>query len=156
MFNKSAEVQYGPADAAGGGGLERLVQQNIAQRGRRNNNCLNANTLAIAATGSRLEGHCADQDISRNERTQVKGGGAANGGTGGDFDAQQIAQSGRQNNNCASPHYFFGNTTFSGSRVNGCCGNKDASHLKHTWDESGGAEADGGEADSSESQGGSY
>ena len=31
--------------------------------------------------------------------------------------------------------------------------NKDASHSKHTWDESGGAEANGGEADSSESQG---
>ena len=87
------------------------VQQNIAQRGRRNNNCFNANTLVIAATGSRLEGHCADQEISRNEYTQVKGGGAsANGGTGGDFDAQQIAQSGRQNNNCASPNYFFGYT----------------------------------------------
>ncbi|MFG2193773.1 hypothetical protein [Streptomyces sp. NPDC048639] len=150
--NKFADVHNGPADAAGGGGTTRLPQQNIAQRGRQNNNCLNANTLSLELSGGRLDGRCADQDLSRNEHTHVKGGGAtANGGTGTNFDVQQVAQEGRQNNNCASPNYTFIDP-FTGSRIDGRCGNKDGSVSKRTWDESGGAEANGGEAGGSESQ----
>ncbi|MEU6080103.1 hypothetical protein [Streptomyces sp. NPDC047108] len=147
-FNKAADVRNGAADAAGGGAIG-LTQQNIAQRGRQNNNCLTPNVFPIEPSGSRVDGHCADQDLSRNKHTHIKGGGAAaNGGTGTlDLGGQQVAQEGRQNNNCSSPNLFFDDAFFTGSRLEGQCGNKDTSHSQHTWEKNGGAEANGGAGD---------
>ncbi|MFG2196753.1 hypothetical protein [Streptomyces sp. NPDC048639] len=140
----------GGAQANGGTSSSDLFQQNIAQEGRQNNNCANPNSLDVEVTGGRTGSRCGHKDGSLNQDTLVKGGGAqANGGssTGGDAFQQNIAQEGKQNNNCANPN--AGDITITGGRDQTDCGTTDKSINAHTKDFGGGAEADGGSSTAS-------
>ncbi|GDY65818.1 hypothetical protein AQJ43_33335 [Streptomyces avermitilis] len=150
-FNGFSKVHTGPADAKGGGGTTRLAQQNVAQRGRQNNDCASRNTFSLTASGDKIQSNCADEDTSVSDHTYSQGRGAsAEGRSGGNFDQQNVAQAGRQNNICDSPDYVFPDLT--GSRFDTDCTNKDASVSRHTSDKSGGAQARGAQAGSSEVQ----
>ncbi|MEV6315952.1 hypothetical protein, partial [Streptomyces sp. NPDC051776] len=97
----------GPAEAEGGSTSLGLVQQNTAQRGRQNNNCHNPNASPVTVDSGRVDSRCTDQDFSFSKHTLVKGGGArAEGGStpGGESFQQNVAQAGRQNNNCNHPN----------------------------------------------------
>ncbi|MEV6315179.1 hypothetical protein [Streptomyces sp. NPDC051776] len=142
-----SRINNGPAVAQGGSAAMSLAQQNTAQRGRQNNNCNNPNDAEIPVTGSRVDGHCADQDVSFSKHTLVKGGGArAEGGssTSGEVFQQNVAQEGRQNNNCNSPNPNPNLLGTEGSRWVGRCKNKDRSFSKRTRIKGGGARAEGG------------
>ncbi|MEU6083909.1 hypothetical protein [Streptomyces sp. NPDC047108] len=145
-FNKSAKVRSGGANAEGGSGVDSFGQQNTAQSGRQNNNCANPNAIElISVTGGRVEGFCTDKDRSVNLHTKTKGGPAnATGGSGTEFslNQQNIAQEGRQNNNCANPN--DPDVVISGGRSTGHCRNKDASFSRHTLSTGRGANASGG------------
>ncbi|MFJ9961517.1 hypothetical protein [Streptomyces avermitilis] len=150
-FNGFSKVHTGPADAKGGGGTSRLAQQNVAQRGRQNNDCASRNTFSLSSSGDKIQSNCADEDTSVSDHTYSEGRGAsAEGRSGGNFDQQNVAQAGRQNNICDSPNYVFPDLT--GSRFDTDCTNKDASVSRHTSDKSGGAQARGAQAGSAEVQ----
>ncbi|MEV6319526.1 hypothetical protein [Streptomyces sp. NPDC051776] len=139
-------IHDGPAEADGGSAARDAVQQNVAQRGRQNNNCHNINESNATLDSGRLESSCTDQDHSITTHSLVKGRGArAVGGNAGGTDVfqQNIAQVGRQNNNCSSLN-LRSNLTVTGSQVEARCGNKDGSFSKHTHLRSGGARAEGG------------
>ncbi|MEU6083460.1 hypothetical protein [Streptomyces sp. NPDC047108] len=146
-LNKFSEVHTGSADAMGGSRLDgSLTQQNVAQRGRQNNNCANPNDVddpVDGIIGSRLVSQCTDEDVSFSEHTYTRGRGATAQGGAGSREDQNIAQTGRQNNNCANPNLLFFDT-FDSSRLEARCGNKDRSASKHAWVDSGGARAEGG------------
>ncbi|MFE1753184.1 hypothetical protein ACFW88_22025 [Streptomyces anandii] len=149
--NLFSKVHYGPAHASGGNGTSRLSQENVAQRGRQNNDCADPNTLSLAATDTRIATRCGDLDRSVNEYTHSSGRGAfADGASGRNFDQENVAQEGRQNNVCDSPNYLFPDLT--DSRLNVDCGNKDVSANRHSWETGGGARAIGGQAGSAEQQ----
>ncbi|MEV6319121.1 hypothetical protein [Streptomyces sp. NPDC051776] len=151
-FSKHTWIKGGGARAEGGSSTtEDVTTQNIAQEGRQNNNCNNSNENlgALNVTGSRVQGRCGNKDASFSKHTWIKGGGArAEGGssTTEDVTTQNIAQEGRQNNNCNNSNENLGALNVTGSRVQGRCGNKDASFSKHTWIKGGGARAEGGSA----------
>ncbi|MEV6319263.1 hypothetical protein [Streptomyces sp. NPDC051776] len=145
-----SRIQAGRADAEGGSAPVTPVQQNIAQRGRQNNNCNSVNTT-ITVTGGRVEGRCTDQDLSYSKHTHIKGRGAlAEGGSAtlDQIDQQNIAQEGRQNNNCNTTN-DLSNIALDGGRVEARCGNKDRSFGRHTHVKSGGARAHGGSSTTS-------
>ncbi|MEV6319120.1 hypothetical protein [Streptomyces sp. NPDC051776] len=142
-----SRIQGGPAHAQGGTSALDLTEQNIAQRGRQNNNCHNPNASAITLDSSRLQGRCTDQDHSFTTHTFVKGGGArAEGGsaTSDDVFQQNVAQEGRQNNNCNNPNNDSDIDLSEGGRAAFRCGNKDHSFSRHAWVKSGGARTGGG------------
>ncbi|MEV6318365.1 hypothetical protein [Streptomyces sp. NPDC051776] len=126
-FNKHTLVKDGEAFAEGGSSTGGDVfQQNIAQKGRQNNNCNNPNSTVIGTAetpaGGRLKANCKLVDHSANVETATIGGGAkAEGGssTAGLFQ-QNVAQEGRQNNNCNNPNNLT-LTIDSGSRAEGKC-----------------------------------
>ncbi|MEV6318998.1 hypothetical protein [Streptomyces sp. NPDC051776] len=146
-FSKHTWVKGGGARAEGGSSTTADVnQQNFSQEGRQNNNCHSPNRLVITVNdGGRMEGRCTDQDFSFSKHTHVKGAGArAEGGhTAADVDQQNVAQEGRQNNNCNNPN-TNGDITVTGGRLTTRCGNEDFSFSKHTWVKGGGAQAKGG------------
>ncbi|MEV6318995.1 hypothetical protein [Streptomyces sp. NPDC051776] len=149
-----SRIHNGPAEVEGGDASETgLAEQNTAQRGRQNNNCNNVNATGITVSGSRVKGHCTDQDLSITKHTSIKGGGArAHSGTsGGSTSSQAVtqqntAQEGRQNNTCNSPSFtaFEPIAVTGGGRVSARCENKDASFTTHTSIKGGGARAHGG------------
>ncbi|MFG2192932.1 hypothetical protein [Streptomyces sp. NPDC048639] len=146
-FSKHTRIKGGGAEAQGGSSTaDNVTQQNIAQEGRQNNNCDNPNDSAdLTVTGGRVEDRCTQQDSSFSKHTDIKGGGAqAQGGSssGGSVGQQNVAQEGRQNNNCSNPNQT--NITVSGGRLTGRCGTKDGSFNKHTLVRGGGAQAQGG------------
>ncbi|MEV6319536.1 hypothetical protein [Streptomyces sp. NPDC051776] len=157
-FSKRTWVKGGGARAEGGNATGGDVdQQNIAQEGRQNNNCANPNLPSTDLNdGSQETSGCGNRDASFSKHTWVKGGGArAEGGnaTGGDVDQQNIAQEGRQNNNCSNSNENLGDLDVTGGgRVEGRCGNKDTSVSKHRWVKGGGARAEGGSATADVSQ----
>ncbi|MEU6081906.1 hypothetical protein [Streptomyces sp. NPDC047108] len=139
-----SEFRSGGADAVGGSSGTGLFQQNTAQRGRQNNNCSDLNQSGILVQGGRLEDSCADTDTSTAYKAFVRSGGAkANGGSGAASVTQQnIAQEGRQNNNCGNLN--AGEPSVIGGSSGSDCVNDNASADKHTWIKGGGAEANGG------------
>ncbi|MEV6319297.1 hypothetical protein [Streptomyces sp. NPDC051776] len=140
-----SRMHNGLAVSQGGTSAATLAQQNIAQRGRQNNNCHNPNGSFLTVNGGRVEGHCTDRDLSFSKHTFIKGGGARAEGGSSDADLfqQNIAQEGRQNNNCHNRN--LSDTTVTGGGVErSSCGNKDASFSKHTQIKGGGARAEGG------------
>ncbi|MEV6318896.1 hypothetical protein [Streptomyces sp. NPDC051776] len=145
-FTKHSEFRGGGADAEGGSNTTSgLVQQNAAQRGLQNNYCANPNSASIILSGGTLETHCKDTNKSTNHKAFVHNGAAkANGGSAAaaELVQQNIAQEGRQNNNCASPNGFFPAPTSSGPES--VCANHDASANKHTRTKGKGAAAEGG------------
>ncbi|MEV6319472.1 hypothetical protein [Streptomyces sp. NPDC051776] len=153
-LSKHVFVKSGGARAVGGSTAEAFAdveQQNIAQEGRQNNNCNNPNadTDVTVEGGGRVKGRCGNKDHSFSKHVFAKSGGArADGGstTGVDSDVQQqnIAQEGRQNNNCNNPNNDSNVDVDEGGRLGARCGNKDHSFSKHTFAKSGGARADGG------------
>ncbi|WP_208032801.1 hypothetical protein [Streptomyces cyanogenus] len=142
--NKKTVTKGGGATANGGNGAGFVAQQNVAQEGRQNNNCANPNATAAVVSGGRLAGQCESVDASVNKKTVTKGGGAtASGGdSGGDLAQQNVAQEGRQNNNCANPN--DSTLTLDGSRDEVTCGLADDSVNVKTVEAGGGAEARGG------------
>ncbi|MEV6315480.1 hypothetical protein [Streptomyces sp. NPDC051776] len=146
-LSKHTHIKGGGARAEGGSSTSDAVnQQNVAQEGRQNNNCSNPNRTDITVDPGRLEDRCTQKDFSLSKHTRIKGGGArAEGGssTSGDVNQQNVAQEGRQNNNCNSPNE---NTDISltGGRVEGRCGQQDLSFSKHTHIKGGGARVEGG------------
>ncbi|MFG2196820.1 hypothetical protein [Streptomyces sp. NPDC048639] len=146
-FSKHTQVKGGGARADGGSSTtSNVVQQNVAQEGRQNNNCHNPNSNTdVTVSGGRVDARCTGQDFSFSKHTQVKGDGArADGGSAAASAIQQdVAQEGRQNNNCNSPTEVS-DLDVSGGRVEARCGNKDRSFSEHTRVEGGGARADGG------------
>ncbi|MEV6319376.1 hypothetical protein [Streptomyces sp. NPDC051776] len=149
-LNAFSRIQNGPAIAQGGSAATTVVQQTIAQRGRQNNNCQNPNNASITLDDGRVEGLCTDQDHSFNKQTLVKNGGAhAKGGDSGTentLEQQNIAQVGRQNNNCNNPNDDSDITLMGGGRVDGRCKNKDGSFNHKTLTKGRGARAHGGSA----------
>ncbi|MEV6319404.1 hypothetical protein [Streptomyces sp. NPDC051776] len=145
-FSKHTWIKGGGARALGGNATTVDVeQQNIAQEGRQNNNCANASDADIEVTGSRETSRCGNKDHSFSNHTLIKGGGArAEGGSAaGSVDQQNVAQEGRQNNNCANFN-VPATDVIDGGRETSRCGNKDASFSKHTWIKGGGARSEGG------------
>ncbi|MFG2191761.1 hypothetical protein [Streptomyces sp. NPDC048639] len=121
-FNHKTFVKGGGAEANGGSGaLDDFGQQNVAQEGRQNSNCANPNGGEVELAGSRRDVKCGAVDKSTNVRTKEIGGGAeADGGSGelGLFQ-QNVAQEGRQNNNCGNPNNL--DVVASGSRTSAQC-----------------------------------
>ncbi|MEU6083645.1 hypothetical protein [Streptomyces sp. NPDC047108] len=121
-FNHKTVTKGGGAEASGGyGGVATVLDQNVAQEGRQNSNCGNPNGLGLELTGGRLDAECGAVDASTNVRTKEIGGGAkAEGGSGavGLFQ-QNVAQEGRQNNNCGNPNNLA--LTVSGGRSSTQC-----------------------------------
>ncbi|MEV6319333.1 hypothetical protein [Streptomyces sp. NPDC051776] len=149
-----SRIHTGPAHAQGGSGT-RVAQQNVAQKGRQNNNCNSPNAVTLGVDGSRVEGRCTDQDFSFSKHTRVKGGGArAEGGSSATTNVfqQNIAQEGRQNDNCNNPNATGIIRLEEGSRASSRCGNKDVSFSKHTRVKGGGARAEGGNANTTVDQ----
>ncbi|MEV6317043.1 hypothetical protein [Streptomyces sp. NPDC051776] len=147
-----SRIHNGSADAQGGSAAADVVQQNTAQRGRQNNNCNNPNGAEITLDSSRVEGRCADQDFSFSKHTLIKGGGVrAEGGssTAAEVFQQNVAQEGRQNNNCNNPNDAEIGLT-GGGRIKADCGNKDFSFSKHTLVKGGGVRAEGGSSTAAE------
>ncbi|MEV6318932.1 hypothetical protein [Streptomyces sp. NPDC051776] len=149
-FSKHARIKGGGARAEGGSSTgDDMFQQNIAQEGRQNNACNNSNFVGIEVDGDRLEGSCGNKDGSFSKHTRVKGGGArAEGGsntTAADLLQQNIAQEGRQNNNCNNLDNDA-TLTVTGGRVQARCGHKDFSFNRKTFVKGGGAHAEGGSA----------
>ncbi|WP_229859836.1 hypothetical protein [Streptomyces anandii] len=68
--NKHTKEKNRGAHVEGGDALGRLTQQNIAQEGRQNNACGNANDLTLTATGARTRSECVAGDRSVNIGTQ--------------------------------------------------------------------------------------
>ncbi|MEV6318985.1 hypothetical protein [Streptomyces sp. NPDC051776] len=139
-----SRIQPGPADAEGGSSALDLGQQNTAQRGQQNNNCHNPNESEVEVTGGRVEGRCTDRDFSVTKHTRVEGGSArAEGGSSADAEVNQqnVAQSGRQNNNCN--HLNSSGIEVTGGRVEGRCTDRDFSVTKHGRVKGGGARAEG-------------
>ncbi|MFG2192733.1 hypothetical protein [Streptomyces sp. NPDC048639] len=131
---KFSRVYRGEADAAGGSAVTSLIQQNTAQRGQQNNNCMNLDESDLTLTGGRVEGHCTDRDVSLSELAVEKGRGArAGGGSGSGQSAtsmvnvleQNTAQDGRQNNSCGNLNNL--ELTGSGSRNTNQCAAADRS-----------------------------
>ncbi|MEV6319143.1 hypothetical protein [Streptomyces sp. NPDC051776] len=153
-FSKHTLIKGGGARAEGGSATAGLEQQNTAQEGRQNNNCANPNFPSTTLDPGRETSHCGNKDASFSKHTLIKGGGArAEGGSAGeDVIQQNIAQEGRQNNNCNNSNERIGGLTVTGGRFEGRCGNKDASFSKHTWVKGGGARAEGGSATGDVSQ----
>ncbi|MFG2194885.1 hypothetical protein [Streptomyces sp. NPDC048639] len=146
-------VHGGGAEANGGSGTGAFTvdvnEQNTAQEGRQNNNCVNQNNaFDTTLSGARTEGQCENDDASRSKYTQhTSGGAAANGGGVNNegftiMNQQNTAQEGRQNTNCAS----LGGSTFelTGGRTDDRCRNRDTSLSDHALTSSGGANANGG------------
>ncbi len=147
--NKHTVTRGGGAHAEGGSTTGNFVlEQNVAQEGRQNNNCANVNSvLPNRLNGSRAASHCTNADASRNKHTVTRGGGAhAEGGstTAGQGFQQNVAQEGRQNNNCADNDQ--GSITLTGTRAHSRCATVDRSVNVGTVDRSGGAETEGGSA----------
>ncbi|MEV6318983.1 hypothetical protein [Streptomyces sp. NPDC051776] len=147
-FSKHTRIKGGGARAHGGSSTGADVgQQNIAQEGRQNNTCHNLNAADIDVDGGRETSRCGNKDASFSKHTHIKGGGArADGGstTVGAVAQQNIAQVGRQNNNCTNPNPADEDISVDSGRQRSRCGNKDASFSKHTHIKGGGARADGG------------
>ncbi|MEV6316755.1 hypothetical protein [Streptomyces sp. NPDC051776] len=145
-FSKHTVVKGGGARAEGGSSTQHVGQQNAAQEGRQNNFCSSGNDDAdFTVSGGRVEARCKNKDVSFNHKAFVKGGGArVEGGssTGGSVHQQNVAQEGRQNNNCNNPN--GGNFTVTGSRYEVRCKTEDGSANVRTADFGGGARATGG------------
>ncbi|GGX78913.1 hypothetical protein [Streptomyces anandii] len=125
------------------GGSSSLNQQNLAQKGRQNNNCGQANYTDITLTGGTASETCSNRDGSRNRYTASEGRGArAEAGSSGLVNQQNTAQEGRQNNNCGNSN----NATLvvRGGDARGACANKNASDSSHTLTRNGGSTARGG------------
>ncbi|MEU6084326.1 hypothetical protein [Streptomyces sp. NPDC047108] len=132
------------AQAEGGSGVSTVDQQNTAQEGRQNNNCVNPGAGSVDLTGGRAAHRCGNEDASLSKYTHRTGGGA-NARSGGDDlfpEHQNTAQEGRQNNNCANPN--SNDVTLEPGRAESRCGNKDVSFSKYTSYRGGGADAEGG------------
>ncbi|MEV6319527.1 hypothetical protein, partial [Streptomyces sp. NPDC051776] len=145
-ITKHTRIKGGGARAEGGSSASGVDQQNIAQEGRQNNNCNTHNSLALNVTGGRETSRCGNKDHSLSKHTWIKGGGARTKGgssTDSDVDQQNIAQEGRQNNNCNNFNVPSTDVT-DGGRETSRCGNKDHSLSKHTWIKGGGARSEGG------------
>ncbi|MEV6315951.1 hypothetical protein, partial [Streptomyces sp. NPDC051776] len=102
-FSKHTRIKGGGARAEGGSSTTSTVsQQNVAQEGRQNNNCNNLNGSDIAVEGGRSEADCKTVNRSASLGTVEIGGGAqAEGGSStGVLFQQNVAQEGRQSNNC--------------------------------------------------------
>jgi len=142
-FDHGGFVKGDGAEANGGSAAGTLSQQNIAQESRQNSNCANPNEVTFVVSG-RVEGRCFEKDASFNKHARFKGGGAeANGGSAvADAFQQNIAQEGRQNNNCANPNGSSLEAT--GGRAEVDCVTVDRSDNVHTTEIGRGAEADGG------------
>ncbi|MEV6318052.1 hypothetical protein [Streptomyces sp. NPDC051776] len=155
-FSKHIRIKGGGARAEGGSAEVDVLQQNIAQEGRQNNNCRTRGegfVGSLSVTGGRVETRCGNRDGSFSKHTGVKGGGARAEGGGAEEDLfqQNIAQEGRQNNNCDNPNNNS-SITVAGGRVSTGCGNKDTSFSKHTRIKGGGARAEGGSGGADVSQ----
>ncbi|MEV6318732.1 hypothetical protein [Streptomyces sp. NPDC051776] len=123
-FSKHIHIKGGGARAEGGSAtVGGVFQQNIAQEGQQNNNCNNLNAgSTLTVVGDRVRARCGNKDASFNRHTHTKSGGARAGGgssTGADVRQQNIAQEGRQNNNCRNPNSLTLNATGSRSTT-GC------------------------------------
>ncbi|MFG2191762.1 hypothetical protein [Streptomyces sp. NPDC048639] len=120
-FNHKTVTKGGGAEANGGYGVADVGQQNIAQEGRQNSNCGNANGLDLEVSGGRRDVECGAVDASTNVRTKEIGGGAEADGGGGAVNLfqQNVAQEGRQNNNCGNPNNLA--LTVSGGRSSTQC-----------------------------------
>ncbi|WP_019887352.1 hypothetical protein [Streptomyces purpureus] len=142
----------GGAVVEGGSGVVGVSEQNTAQEGRQNNNCLNSSDAVAQLIGGREEGRCGNEDVSVSKHTLHQGGGArADGGSDTSvIDQQTTAQEGRQNNNCAHDNFAF--TEAIGNRAEGRCENKDASFDEGTLVKGGGAHAQGGTGRSTDHQ----
>ncbi|MEV6319331.1 hypothetical protein [Streptomyces sp. NPDC051776] len=146
-FSKHARVKGGGARTEGGSTTSSVTEQNVAQEGRQNNNCNNANQNSDTEVhAGRLTTRCGNKDFSFSKHARVKGGGArTEGGAGAAFVEQQnVAQEGRQNNNCSNLNSGGDITVQDGGRAAFRCGNKDVSVGKHTWVKGGGARTVGG------------
>ncbi|MEU6084796.1 hypothetical protein [Streptomyces sp. NPDC047108] len=136
----------GPRATAGGGSapMGGVGQENTAQDGRQNNNCVRANGASTTVTGGRADGRCVTADGSFNAFAHVERGGAdAAGGTGPfQVSQQNTAQRGRQNNNCASPN--AGSLGARGGGFDSRCVDRDRSFSDHTTVKGKGAAAETG------------
>ncbi|MEV6316752.1 hypothetical protein [Streptomyces sp. NPDC051776] len=147
-FSKHTLIKGGGARVEGGSSTGGQVrQQNIAQEGRQNNACNNPNRSGDieAIGGGRTQDRCRNRDHSFSKHTLIKGGGArVEGGSSAaaDVEQQNVAQEGRQNNNCNN----LNDTEFTveGGRAVGRCGNQDLSFSKDTLIKGGGARVEGG------------
>ncbi|MEU3283300.1 hypothetical protein [Streptomyces antibioticus] len=104
-FNKDYVSVSGGAKATGGSATTgELQQQNIAQQGKQNNNCANANNTDITLTDSKIKTDCAAIDESLNlHSADISHGAKVEGGSGMvNLYQQNVAQEGRQNNNCGN------------------------------------------------------
>ncbi|MFG2196504.1 hypothetical protein [Streptomyces sp. NPDC048639] len=140
----------GPGATAGGGSaaMGGLGQENTAQDGRQNNNCVRTNGGRTTVDGGRVDGRCVTADGSLNAFAHVKRGGTdAAGGDGPLQVAQQnTAQRGRQNNNCASGGTGGSTVTASGGGMESRCADRDFSSSEHTTVEGEGAAVSGAPA----------
>ncbi|MEV6319329.1 hypothetical protein [Streptomyces sp. NPDC051776] len=165
-FTKGTLIKSGGARAHGGSGQggnasSFVDQQNMAQEGRQNNNCVNLGSDSELEDTGRLTAHCENKDASFTQHARINASGArAHGGnaTGAAGDTvqvgqQNIAQEGRQNNNCTNAEegadILLGS---GGSQLTIRCRNQDASFSKHSRIKSGGAHASGGSGSDVEQQ----
>ncbi|MFG2195430.1 hypothetical protein [Streptomyces sp. NPDC048639] len=114
-------VKGGGAQTTGGSATAAVSQQNSAQEGRQNNNCADTNNLDATITGGRAHARCTTVDDSATLGSAEFGGGAeaAGGTSGASLFQQNIAQEGRQNNDCANLNNLT--LTTSGSRTDNQC-----------------------------------
>ncbi|KOU56781.1 hypothetical protein ADK57_40865 [Streptomyces sp. MMG1533] len=99
--SKGTVTRSGGAEATGGDSGLSSTQQNIAQEGRQNNACGNAN---VGSVSGEAQAHCTTHDGSVSKGTVTRSGGArATGGNSTlELTQQNIAQEGRQNNACGN------------------------------------------------------
>ncbi|MEV6319094.1 hypothetical protein [Streptomyces sp. NPDC051776] len=121
----------GGARALGGNGgsaTASVFQQNTAQEGWQNLNCANPNATSFSLTASTARTKCATVDRSVTVGTvELSGGSRAVGGNSvATLEQQNIAQDGRQHNNCANPN--SSPLAASGARTTNTCVAVDTSH----------------------------
>ncbi|MEV6318596.1 hypothetical protein [Streptomyces sp. NPDC051776] len=130
--SKHTTIKGGGAEASGGSSGTGLVQQNTAQAGRQNANCVNPNNAVISLTDSRSEARCMTLDHSKSVHAAEFGRGAESAGGSaplGFLALQNTAQTGRQNDNCANPNGL--SLTASGSHLRTQCSTVDISKNIH-------------------------
>ncbi|MEU6080024.1 hypothetical protein [Streptomyces sp. NPDC047108] len=144
--NHRTLTESGGAHSTGGAAGPSLFQQNTAQEGRQNASCAFSGGSALQVDGGRLESRCITRDLSRNDHSLTKSGGARAAGGGGATGIvvveDNVAQEGRQNNAC--DRVLNNGINVTGGGVESRCAAHDLSRNRHTLTKSGGAHTTGG------------
>ncbi|MEV6313867.1 hypothetical protein [Streptomyces sp. NPDC051776] len=103
-LNRKTFVKGKGAEVDGGSSAMSAAEQNVAQEGRQNSHCANANATNLTVTGVSGKVHCTAVDRSGSVGTAEFSGGAEASGSSSAMDLfqQNLAQEGRQNLDCAN------------------------------------------------------